>query len=61
MKYVVKRPARAWWEELPVVADLPQPAPLTVHDNGPIDTGLVDKDGNKIMRHPDRIGFPIIR
>lgn len=61
MRYVTQRnqPARLWWEELPAVADLPPPATLTVHDVGPIDTGLVDENGNKIMRLPDPIGFPI--
>lgn len=63
MRYTTKRPnaPKLWWEELPLVADLPPPAVLTVHDDGPRDTGLIDADGNKIMRLPNAIGFPITR
>jgi hypothetical protein len=34
--------------------DLPA---LQVDDLGDIDTGLVDSDGNPIMRSPEKIGF----
>lgn len=29
----------------------------TVCDHEPIDTGLIDKDGNAIMRAPNPVGF----
>lgn len=30
---------------------------IDVYDTEPADTGLLDADGNPIMRVPDRIGF----
>ena len=29
----------------------------SVYDPGPVDTGILDKDGNRIYRTPDAIGF----
>lgn len=53
-RYVI-RPRRAeggWWEA-PAQA-LPFP---TVVDAGPVQTGVVDVEGNPIYRLPDPIGF----
>lgn len=41
-----------WWEALP--QPLPHP---TVTASEAMETGILDKDGNKIMRAPDAIGF----
>lgn len=30
---------------------------LSVNDSADVDTGLVDMDGNSIMRSPEKIGF----
>ena len=53
-RYVSKRePEKASWYEA-------QPQPLP-HPQAwlpePVDTKLLDADGNKIMRHTDQIGF----
>lgn len=53
-RYTIKRePAKAsWWEAAPQPLPYPQ---LWLPE--PVDTKLLDADGNKIMRHPDQIGF----
>lgn len=61
-RYVAVRPKRpplkGWCdfgEDHPTaVQPLGQP---TVYDAGPVTTGLLDKDGNEIIRVPDQIGF----
>ena len=48
---IKSEPRASWWE--------PNPTPLpypTVSETTSIDTGLLDKDGNRIMRAPDKIG-----
>lgn len=35
----------------------PMLPPLQVSDHRPVDTGLVDRRGDRIMRAPERIGF----
>lgn len=52
----MKRP-RAWWEYMP--ADVIEPPRIEVDPDAPVYTGLVDKDGRRIMRGPLPIGFPI--
>lgn len=51
-RYVIRAPRAAEWES----AGSPLPHP-TVYDGGPVNTGLVDADGNPIYRVRDRIGF----
>lgn len=57
MRYVStptsRRPAKAsdWWDFGPLVPALQAP------DSAPVDTGLVDQRGNKILRVPPPIGF----
>lgn len=54
-RYVTRRPspARAWFE--------PTPAPPLPHPQSyvsdPVETGVLDVDGNKIFRMPDAVGF----
>ena len=53
-RYVTERPVTGeWWN--------PQPAPALPHPqvfvSDPVDTGLLDPAGRKIMRLPDEIGF----
>jgi hypothetical protein len=53
-RYRIERtPARcSWWESTP--QPLPHPQAWLPD---PVDTLLLDSGGNKIMRHPDQIGF----
>jgi hypothetical protein len=37
--------------------DDPMLPPLSVSEHVPVDTGLVDKRGDRIMRAPNRVGF----
>ena len=49
-----------WSDDLEM--DVVEPANLTVfEDNDPIDTGLLDADGNKLYRYPDKqkLGFDL--
>lgn len=41
--------------------DYPEPLlpGLSVDDNRPVDTGLVDRHGNPIMRLPEPMGFAV--
>lgn len=54
-RYVAKRPApRSWWEgegDGPVVTHVEVEGPASAA------TGLLDRDGNELLRLPDRIGF----
>lgn len=53
-RYVIQRqvPRASWLDVSP--APLPHPQ---VFVSDPVDTGLLDRDGNKIMRVADRVGF----
>lgn len=52
-RYVVRNASAedAWWIERPAENN------ITVYDAEPADTGLVDSQGNRIVRLPDQIGF----
>lgn len=50
MRYII-RPRASWDEETPMIEG------KTVHEPEPRDTGLIDKDGNKIWRVMSPIGF----
>lgn len=50
MRYVTR--PRASWDE-----DKPHIEGKTVHEREPVDTGLLDKDGNAIWRIMSPIGF----
>jgi hypothetical protein len=51
MRYVVIRPRAGWRDEEPMLEG------KTVHEQTPVDTGLRDKDGNRIYRVMSPIGF----
>ncbi len=51
MRYVAIRP-RASWDD-----DKPMMEAKTVHEREPVDTGLMDADGNTIWRVMSPIGF----
>ena len=50
------RAVKAFWveDDFYEVSDSPS---LTVDDHEPVDTGLLDADGNTIWRAPNPIGF----
>ena len=50
MRYMT-RPRASWDEEKPMLEG------KTVHEPEPVNTGLLDKDGNEIIRVMDQIGF----
>lgn len=50
MAYVV-RPRAEWDDEKPMLEG------KTVHEQEPVKTGILDKDGNPIFRVMDQIGF----
>ena len=50
MRYMT-RPRASWDEEKPMLEG------KTVHEAEPVNTGLLDKDGNEIIRVMDQIGF----
>jgi hypothetical protein len=54
-----RRLIRNWWEWLPEGHSEIQSPSINV-DCGDVDTGLVDKRGNKIVRRPEPMGFPIV-
>jgi hypothetical protein len=49
-----RRQTRSDYGYEPYVQPLGHPV---VYDPGPVDTGLLDKDGNRIYRSADQIGF----
>lgn len=51
MRYVVIRPRMDWRDETPGLEG------KTVHEQEPVKTGLLDKDGNPIFRVMSPIGF----
>ncbi len=53
-RYVTGNPKEraSWWHD-----DTPMLPHLTVDDHTPVDTGLVDAEGNPIYRLPNPIGF----
>lgn len=46
-----RKPRAAWGDNEPLLPS------LTVSDHRPVDTGLVDRHGNPIMRAPRPVGF----
>jgi hypothetical protein len=44
-----------WWDDAPEPPAQPLGHPVV--SDGPVWTGLVDKNGNNIWRLPDQIGF----
>lgn len=51
---------RAFWvEDEHFMPDMRQDSLPTVIEREPRDTGLLDKDGNRLWRLPDPIGFRI--
>ena len=50
MRYIVR--PRACWDD-----DKPMLEGKTVHEREPVDTGLLDKDGQKIWRVMSPVGF----
>lgn len=46
-----------WYEYEPDTWPSQPPQPLTVYAAEPVATGLLDEDGNRIMRVPERLGF----
>lgn len=42
------------WDDPQPCGPMPHP---TVYEAEPIDTGLLDASGNRIFRHPEKIGF----
>lgn len=53
-RYVsIRRAEKAswWFDQGPLTPS------LTVDDHEPVDTGLLDADGNSIMRLPNPVGF----
>jgi len=51
MRYVSIRPRMDWRDETPMLEA------RTVHEREPIDTGLLDAEGNRIYRVMSPIGF----
>lgn len=57
-RYVSRNNPRAWFDDgelhdTRTVQPLGQPHV----ESGPVDTGLVDENGNAILRVPDEVGF----
>lgn len=48
---------RSWWHWMPDEYDPTPTQTVTVFPTEPVKTGLLDQDGNPIMRNPERIGF----
>jgi hypothetical protein len=46
-----------WWHEMPERYEETTVPSVTVFPTEPVKTGLLDQDGNPIMRNPERIGF----
>lgn len=46
-----------WWHDMPERYEPTQVASVTVFPQEPVETGLLDQDGNPIMRSPPRLGF----
>lgn len=53
MRYIV-RPRQTIYDDL---RETPMLEARTVHEPGPLDTGIVDVDGNRIYRVMSPIGF----
>lgn len=56
MNRPVRKPV-GWYEYEPDTWPSQPPQPLTVYPIESFATGLVDEDGNRIMRAPARLGF----
>ena len=52
----VKPPKATWWGDWESATPQALPNPQLAAPEA-VDTGLVDADGNRIMRLPDQIGF----
>ncbi len=50
MRYII-RPRASWDDESPMIEG------KTVHEREPVNTGILDKDGNSIFRVMSPIGF----
>lgn len=48
---------KSWWQDMPELYEPSAVPMLTVYPSEAVDTGLLDADGNPIMRSPARIGF----
>lgn len=55
MRYVAIRPRAEWNDESPMLEG------KTVHEREPVNTGILDKDGNPIYRVMSPIGFIELR
>jgi len=53
----VKTETRQWWHYMPETYDPTPTQSVTVWPSEPVRTGLLDSDGNPIMRNQERIGF----
>ena len=51
MRYVIIRPRAEWDDDKPMLEG------KTVHEQEPVKTGVLDKDGNPIYRVMSPIGF----
>ena len=61
-RYTIQRPQpKLWWHYMPEAYEPTATPALTVHSEAAKDTGLLDVDGNKIMKSPERIGFPLTK
>ena len=54
MRYVTLRPRSTKWDDL---QETPVLQGDTVHEQEPVNTGLLDKDGRTLFRIMDQIGF----
>jgi hypothetical protein len=48
---------RNWWHWMPDEYAPTPTQPVTVFPSEPINTGVLDANGNPIMRNPEQIGF----
>jgi len=59
-RYISRRPSPRAWDDFGMFHDTSGIQPVgnpMVYDRGPVDTGILDRDGNAIARMPDEIGF----
>jgi hypothetical protein len=53
----VSKHQKNWWQEMPEQYDAPPAPQITVFPSEPTNTGILDADGNPIMRNPYPVGF----
>ena len=46
-----------WWQDMPERYEETTLPVLTVYPSEPTQTGILDENGNPIMRNPERMGF----